>query len=363
MNDVTKKCLLNLCQRHSTVLVLDAYNLVFKYFFANKDLSVTTPDGKTFLTGQIFGFTRNILWLKEHFPDCGIVVCVDGYDASRREINPEYKAHREHEIDPANDIPVLKSILSPVNGVYWCYDPNYEADDAAASVIRTIKHLCNKFNIDKQVYMLSSDKDWWQLIDDGVGKHCKIATVKKWGAGEKWLEDAQIITESKVAEEFNGTTPENLLKFRAITGDSSDNIKGYYRFYKKNAAIIAENFDYDVNNKTLTLKEGVEMRETWKKFLPTVMDNMETFSNNYSIMSLKDFDFELIHISEGVTEQVIEAVVKALETLKLYYYMSNFGKYSPYKELIDKYIASETNMIEESAEEDEMVKSDISSLL
>ena len=347
MNDQTKYCILDLCKKYEPVFILDVYNYIFRFHFAHKDLSITTEEGQTFLTGHLYGFTKNLLYLKEKFPNCAVVMCVDGHDKERREILPEYKAHREHEINPADDLHVLTSFCSLVDGVYVCYDENYEADDAAASVTRTLKHLCNKFNIDKQIYLLSSDKDWWQLIDDGIGNHCKVATVKKWGLGEKWFTEAEIITEDKVKEEFNGVSPKNLLKFRAITGDTSDNIKGYYRFFKKNAAIIAENFDYDRDNNTLNLKDGVDMRSSWSKFLNTITNDITTFSNNYRVMSLKDFDFTLSSISQNVSEDTVNNILQALQKLKLYYYLSNVGRYSSYKPIIDKFLSQDTQMEED----------------
>lgn len=339
MTDDTKHVLVKLCKEKNPIFVLDVYNHIFRYFFAHKDLSVTLEDGTRVPTGHLFGFTRNILWLKEKFPDCAIVLANDGYDQTRRDVDPNYKAERVHEIEPGEYVLDIFKMCSLADDVYVVYDKKYEADDAAASVVRTIKHLCNKFSIDKQIYLLSSDKDWWQLIDDGRDAHCKISTVKKWGAGEKWFEEAQIIDEAKVGEEFNGTKPENLLKFRAITGDSSDNLKGYYRFYKKNAAIIAENFDYDIENNQLVLREGCEMRASWDKFLNTVTSDMSVFKKNYEIMSLKDFDFDIIPISDRVSDEDISHIVDTLETFKLYYYMQHVTEFSKYADKIKAAVA------------------------
>ena len=334
MTDETKQVLVKLCKEKNPIFLLDCYNYIFKYYFSHRDLSVTLEDGTRVPTGHLFGFTRNILWLREKFPDCAIVLANDGYDQSRRDVDSNYKANRDHEIEPGEYIVDIFKMCSIVSDVYVVYDKAYEADDAAASVVRTIKHLCNKFNFDKQIYLLSSDKDWWQLIDDGVGNHCKISTVKKWGVGDKWFSEAQIIDEKAVSEEFNGTSPSNLLKFRAITGDSSDNLKGYFRFYKKNAAIIAENFDYDKDTNTLSLKDGVEMRQSWEKFLSTVQNDMSVFAKNYEIMSLKDFDFNIVPISDRATEEDLDKVVDMLETYKLYYFMQHASDFSKFGDKI-----------------------------
>ena len=364
MNIETKEAIRDLCKVNDEIVILDAYNLLFRYFYSHKDLSVTTEDGIKFLTGHLYGFVKNLLRLKECMPNCGIIVCVDGMDKSRREIYPEYKANRKHEFNPEDDIGVLKSFSSLVKDVYWCYNENYEADDEAASIARTFKHLCNKFNIKKTIYLISSDRDWWQLIDDGKDKSCSIKVVKKWGNGDEWLSKAEIIDEAAVREEFNGTSPENLLKFRAITGDSSDNIKGYYRFFKKNAAIIAENFDYNEDTAILSLKEGIEMRASWHKFLHTVTDNMVPFARNYKLMTLKDIDFELEDIDRGLDEESVKDIVKGLSTLKLYSYMSNVHKFSNFSDEIKKCVDEDKSMkIDESIDKSETAEMSLDSIL
>ena len=96
----------------------------------------------------------------------------------------------------------------------------------------------------------------YQLVREGGDVNVRI--IRKFGQGRKWMEDADLVDTSKVRETFNGVYPENLVKFRAISGDSSDRLKGYYRFRKSNAAIIAENFDYSVEKKGFVLKTGIQ---------------------------------------------------------------------------------------------------------
>jgi len=347
MNDLTKHSIFDICKKYEEIIVIDVYNYIFKYFYAHNDLSVTTKDGEVIPTGHIYGFTKNILFLKDHFPKCAIILCVDGKDTSRSELYPEYKAGREHQLNPGDYIGVIEDLCSIIDGVYICYDPSYEADDAAGSSVRTLKYLCNKFNIPKQIYLLSSDRDWWQLIDDGEGKCCRISAVKKWGMGNKFIEEAQFVTESVVREEFNGTSPENLLKFRSITGDSSDNIKGYYRFYKKNAAIIAENFDYDTDTKCLVIKDGIEQRQSWQKFLEVVQGDMSIFSRNYELMSLKEFDFTLVPIFKDVSESKIKSIIECIKNLELNTFLEHIKIVSPYRDILNKYVEEVSSLPDE----------------
>lgn len=358
MNDVTRQAIFDLCTKKKEVFILDVYNYVFKYYFAHKDLSVVI-DGREVPTGHIYGFIKNLLFLKEHFPDSAIILAIDGRDNSRREINPQYKADRHHEIEPMDDMRILMSFCSLVDDVYACYDENYEADDIVCSISTQLNFLCEKHQIQKKIYILSNDKDMYQLIkDDG---YCIVNAVKKWGYGDDWFNNAEIINVDGVKQAFNGVLPKNLVKFRALTGDASDNLKGYYRFLKRNAAIIAENFDYDREKKMLVLKEGREMHQSWTKFLPKVMEDMSIFSTNYEIMCMKLFDYELYPISQGLTETQVRDIMDNLKKFKMYSFMSLINGFSQYKEFIDAYMAEDTQIDEDC--KDDLVTQNIEDLL
>jgi DNA polymerase-1 len=241
-------------------------------------------------TGHLFGFTKLMTSLKTKYKNCAILLALDGIDVSRRMANESYKADREHDYRVDVEMDELLDMCSLVDGVFTCYDPDYEADDVIGSVVQEVYRLCKKNNIPKQINILSTDKDMYQLIrdDESVPIHSIL----------KFSNPPEIVDESVVRDKFNGVSPKDLVKFRAIVGDSSDNLSGYYRFRKANAAIIAENFDYDEEKQLLYLKPGVQYDPKWAKFLPTIADNMNTFRTNYSIMKLKKFDFEIIPISD-----------------------------------------------------------------
>lgn len=351
MNNVTKQSIFDLCKKYDTVFILDVFNYVFKYYFAHKELSIQSKLGETIPTGHIYGFLKNLLFLKEKFPNCAIVMAIDGIDNQRREVNPEYKANRHHEIEPSEYIDLIMGFCSLVEGVYTCYDANFEADDIVNSVSKDVKYLCDKYEIQKQVYILSTDKDMYQLVSDKG--FCKVNSVKKWGLGDKWFEEATIIDEKGVMEVFEGVAPENLLKFRAIVGDSSDNLKGYYRFFKKNAAIVANNFDYDIEKQALVMKDGVEMHESWKKFLNKIFEDISVLDRNYKVMAMKKFDYELNPVFIGLTEDTVKTIIDTLSIYEMHSYMRGVSKYSPYKDWVIKAL----NSIEDG--EDDMPVEDI----
>lgn len=330
MNNVTKQCLYDICVKQNDLLIVDVMNHLFRFLWANRELS-TVIDGEERATGHIYGFLRFVLLLKDRFPDCSIVLAFDGYDEERRTVSSEYKGGRANHDNIYRDIDDLRDMCSLIDGVYSCYDPKYEADDMINVVSHMVKRLCNSKSIKKNIYVISNDKDMYQLVDDTGFAQIKI--IRKFGSGSAWWDEAEIIDTEKVKETFNGVEPKDLVKFRAITGDSSDNLKGYYRFRKKDAAIIAENYDYDTENKVLNLKEGVSPQASWKRFLTKVFDDMDIFDRNYRIMKMKNFEFEMDPVSYNGFTKDIGYIVATARKYGMNQYLQKIciGGYSKYR--------------------------------
>lgn len=337
MNVVTKKCLYDICVNHKDFLLVDVMNHVFRFAWANHDLSVNI-NGEDIPTGHIYGFTRFILSLKDNFPNCAILLAFDGYDEDRRKVNSKYKEGRGDHTNFYKDTVVIKDLCSLIEGVYSCYDSSHEADDVINVVSKQVKKLCEKQGcyVNKNIYILSNDKDMYQLVDDSGT--VPIHIIRKFGTGKNFMSDAEIVDTQKVKDTFNGVSPENIVKFRAITGDSSDNLKGYFRFRKADAAVIAENYDYSVSKEELQLKKDVKPCASWKRFLPKVLESMDTFRSNYKIMKMKDFDFEITPINSKNYIREISYIVSLIRKYQLNYFMQRVcsGSYSQYRSEVIK---------------------------
>ena len=312
--------------KHEDVLLVDVMNHLHRFLWVNKDLSVIIDD-EEIMTGHIYGFLRYLLSLKERFPKGSIVLVLDGKDEERIKLNPEYKSGRDRTVNLYKDIPDILEFSSLLDGVYYSYNENFEADDTICSLSHIMTRLCLSNNIKKDIYILSNDKDMYQLVSESDNVNTKI--IRKFGIGSKWMEDADLVNIEKVKATFNGVSPENLVKFRAITGDSSDRLKGYYRFRKSNAAIIAENFDYSPEYGIFTLKEGKVYDSKWESFLTTIWKDMNVFDTNYKIMKMKDYDAK-IEVKDCFNR--IPQIVERLELLKLKQFSQNIvtKKYSRY---------------------------------
>lgn len=336
MLEETKKSLYDICVNYNDVMIIDVMNYLHRYMWVHKDLTVTIGDDEV-CTGHLFGFTKLMTSLKDKSPNCAIILALDGIDQKRRSINVSYKAQRDHTYKVDAEIAELLKMCSLVDGVFCVYHEDYEADDVLYVVSKRIRELCVKNNIKKSVYILSNDKDMFQCVTDD--EPCTIHVVKKLGYGHgDWKQNAEIVKVEDVREKFNGVGPADLVKFRAIVGDSSDNLRGYYRFRKANAAIIAENYDYDEVEGILTLKEGAKPCLSWKKFLPTVLGDMKTFQDNYAIMKLKDFDFEIADLGSKDAICPITEIVSIIKKYELVQYLNtvSLGRYSKYRHEIQE---------------------------
>ena len=167
----------------------------------------TAIDGRD-LTPVFRFFTRLRRVLGTHglFAEC--VVCFDGAQAwtDRVAIDAGYKANRSYtDVDLAfmEWLPEIRAALDCC-GVANIELPTHEADDLIATLAKQAEG--------RRVRILSTDRDYYQLIDDAtvvVNTRTRPAVV-----------DAATVT-----ERF-GVTPQQWCDFRAITGDPSDGIPG-----------------------------------------------------------------------------------------------------------------------------------------
>lgn len=182
--------------------LVDVSSMFFRAFYAVRPL--TSPSGMP--TNAIYGFTSMILkLLKEEKPDY-LGFCYDLPTPSfRKEIYPEYKAHRnETPPDLIPQIPYIKKMVDAF-GIPSFEVDGYEADDIIGTLTEIgLKHHC-------QVTIVSGDKDFGQLVRPGVILYdtMKDTRLDSEGVKAKW-----------------GVRPDQFIDFLSLIGDVSDNIPG-----------------------------------------------------------------------------------------------------------------------------------------
>ncbi len=201
-----------------SLYVIDAHALIFQVFHAIPGMS--SPAGLP--TNALYGFTRDMLFLRaEKRPDYLLAAFDVAGPTFRDEIYPEYKAGRSAMPDDLQlQIPLIVQMLEamrvPVLGV-----TGYEADD----VIATVAAAAAAKGLD--AYICSSDKDCRQLLGDRVN----IYDLRK-----------QRVFDRQALFADWGVTPEQVVDFQALVGDSVDNVRGVDGIGAKTAAKLLQEY-------------------------------------------------------------------------------------------------------------------------
>ncbi len=227
-------------------LLLDGNALIHRTWHALPRL--TAPDGK--VVNAVYGFAMVLqkLLQSEH-PDY-LIVCWDTPEPTyRHKLAPEYKAQREEQPQEFYDqVPLVKHVIDAFGGKNVEL-PGYEADDLLATL--SVK-LAEK-NV--EITILTSDRDIWQTISP----HVRVMAFKT-GVSETSIYD------EKTLPELTGLTPAQIVDWKALAGDPSDNLKGVPGIGEKTALELLKTYGTldkifkAAKDPTSDLKPGVRQR-------------------------------------------------------------------------------------------------------
>lgn len=209
----------------SKFILIDGNALVHRAFHALPPL--TTRSGE--LVNAVYGFTMIFLKaLKDIKPQYVAVTFDKAKKTFRHEMYADYKATRVKAPQELYDqIPKIKAMLKLFNVPIYELD-GYEADD----VIGTISHLKTVDRPDIETIIVTGDLDTLQLIDDNT----KVYSLKR------GLSDTIIYDSKLVQQRFEGLKPDQMIDFKALKGDPSDNIPGVKGIGEKTAITLLTQF-------------------------------------------------------------------------------------------------------------------------
>src|ERR671928_726967 len=204
------------------VYLIDGYSLLYRAFYALPQ-SIATSSGLP--TNALYGFTSMVLKLLDSEEDVGIGVVWDGgLPAFRVEVFPEYKANRSSMPEELRvQLDHLDQILEAMN-IPAIRAEGFEADDALATLAKRIPEGV-------ELYIVTGDQDAMQLVDGNV----KVLRTTR------GVSETKAYGREEVVEEY-GVTPEQIPDYKALTGDSSDNIPGVRGIGPKGAANLLKQF-------------------------------------------------------------------------------------------------------------------------
>jgi DNA polymerase-1 len=262
------------------VLVIDGLNTFIRVFSV---IPTTNEDG--IHIGGIVGFLRSIAYVVNMVRPTRVIIAFDGKGGStrRRKIYPEYKKNRKtkyrvnrsnsfasQDDERMNMIMQIQRVVEYLDNLpltVLSYD-NIEADD-------TIGYICKQVLTKSNITIMSTDKDFLQLTND---------MIRVWSPTKKKMYD-----EEAVLEEY-GISSHNLIWYRVLDGDKSDNISGVrglgLKTIQKKLPFLSEN-------------RIVEMDEVVNE-LPEHKDIIDL---NYRLMQLTDVD-----ISASTKTKIVDRV-------------------------------------------------------
>jgi len=297
--------------QHERVVFIDGLNLFLRNFAMLKFVNHTGTH-----IGGLSGFLRSLGALINQIQPTSIYIVFDGVGAStnRRYLLPEYKSGRNlsritnwdifDSIDDENSskvdqivrlIQYLKCLPVKVVSI-----DKVEADDIIAYMS---KDMAKRFNT--KSYIVSSDRDFLQLVDDNVTVYRPI--------------EREFYSPATVQEKF-GIVPDNFIHYKVLLGDASDKVPGVKGLGKKGVLKrfpeLADGpmpFDrlFDLSEKRL--KDSVVYAR--------VIQNWDQLLNTKKIM-----DLEIPMLSDKEKEFLSQLTEEPLNELRILEFMSLYNE-------------------------------------
>ncbi len=274
------------------LLILDSHSLIHRAYHALPPLE--TKKGEK--VNAVYGFFSILIKSIQDFNPQYIVATFDFPALTfRHKKYKDYKIKRPPTPESLSiQIPKIKQSLIDLN-VPIFEKKGFEADD----IIGTI---CKKVSLKKniQTIIITGDKDMLQLVDEKT-----LVYLLKRGIKEAVLCDTE-----KVQEMYNGLTPQQLIDYKSLRGDPSDNIIGVPGIGEKTAISLINEFDsleQLYNEKNKIKKETTDKLIQFKK---------QAFLSKELVMIKKDVDinFDVEKCSwKGFKQDVTKKVFEEFE--------------------------------------------------
>lgn len=211
-------------QNKKTLVILDAHAIIHRAYHALPAFSNSAGEP----TGALYGVTTMTLKIIETFKPQYIVAAFDlPKPTFRHHAYDGYKAGRAKAEDAlVSQLQTARTLFESF-GIPVLDAEGFEADDIIGTLVEKFKKTP-----DLEIIIASGDMDTMQLVE---GKKVKVFTLKK------GLNDTILYDEEAVRNRF-GFDPKQLVDYKGLRGDASDNIIGVPGIGEKTATIIISKF-------------------------------------------------------------------------------------------------------------------------
>ncbi len=209
-------------KKNKKLMIIDGNALIHRSFHA-LPLTMTTKDGKA--VNAVYGFTSVLIKALREFKPEYIVVTLDKKGPTFR--HKKYKNYKANRIKAPDElyaqIPMVKEIIKAFNIPIFEKD-GFEADDLIGTISRKLDGSVDKI-------IVTGDMDTLQLVND----HTKVYTMSR------GMSDSVLYDSDQVKAKYQ-LSPEQIVDYKALRGDPSDNIPGVRGVGEKTATELLLNF-------------------------------------------------------------------------------------------------------------------------
>ena len=276
-----------------TLYLVDGHALAYRMYFAltaSGGGSQRWQTSKGEPTAGIYGFARELLRIIEQEQPEYLAVAFDVGKTFRDEMFPEYKATREKMPDDLRlQLERIRQMVDAFNIPRLEMD-GYEADDVLGSVARIAAEQ------GLGVKIVTGDRDLLQLVNERT-------TVYLAGDNQSYIRDEDVIKKL-------GVLPNQVVDYKAIVGDKSDNIPGVAGVGEKTAIKLLEQYTTLDN-----IYEHIdEIEKRWKTKLEDNKDNAYLSRDLAQIKTDLDIKLDLEHArTQALDVPALEAFFKEME--------------------------------------------------
>ncbi len=207
---------------NKTIVIVDGNSLINRAYFAMRELK----NSKGIYTGGVHGLMSMVLNLQERFEPSHFCVAFDLKGPTfRHQTYEAYKGTRKGMPDElAMQMPIVKELLDVLKLPRVEFQ-GFEADDLIGTI------ACRYRSEGYAVHVITGDKDALQLVAHGVDVYIT----------KKGISQLKHYTDADVYEEL-GVHANQVIDFKGLSGDASDNIPGIPGIGPKTASKLLETF-------------------------------------------------------------------------------------------------------------------------
>lgn len=269
----------------NTLMIVDALNLAFRWkakLPKDENEPIYQPD-------FAIEYLNTVQSLKSSYKCKKVILALDGGYSYRKEIYPDYKQNRKSKYTENEQLLFNEFILKfnaaidhvKNNTVFAIIKlPGVEADDIAA-------HICNNLKNYrlKHIWLISSDKDWLQLISEHVSKFSFV--TKEEVTHDNWYD----------YHEFDVS---DYISLKCLHGDKGDNITGIPGIGEIRAQRLVKEY-----GSALNIYNNIPIKGN-SKYIKNLNESGDLILRNYKLMDLVQYADDAIEPHLNDLKQILK---------------------------------------------------------